>query len=114
MENVETVVEETPEVEVTLKGLAAKINTEVVALTDACCKAITLEGGLDTAAGIRKTSVELRDSLIAISRTCHTLYQEVLPVRDELLGGVSVVQAANKKAALEAKIAEDQAKLAAM
>ena len=112
MENVEAV--DTPEVEVVLTGLAAKINAEVVALTDACCKAISLEGGLDTAAGIRKTSVELRDSLIAISRTCHGLYQDTLVTRDELLGGVSVVQAASKKKALEAKIAEDQAKLAAM
>ncbi len=102
------------EEEVVLAGLAAKVNTQVTALTEACCKAIHLEGGLDTAAGIRKTSVELRDALIAISRECHGLYQETLTVRDELLGDVGVVQQAAKKAALEAKIAEDQAKLAAM
>jgi len=101
-------------VEVTLSGLAAKINTEVLALTEACCIAIKLEGGLDTAAGIRKESVSLRTALMDAKDACHKLYQETLVVRDGLIGGVAVVKASNAKDALKAKIAEDQAKLDAM
>lgn len=107
VKNVEEVVE-TP----VYTGIAAKVNAEIEALTDARAIAVELESGLDTQAAIKRSSVLLREKLLASKSNVHAAYKEVIPVREGLLGGIEVVQKANAKASLEAQIAEMQAKLA--
>ena len=95
-------------------GLSFKLNQKVNALKEARDLAVILESGLDTQVKIRKTSVELRDSLIAAFHELHAVYANVLVVRENLLDSVGEVAAENKKSALAAKIAADQISLAAM
>lgn len=95
-------------------GLSFKVNQKMNALAEARDLAFELESGLDTQAAINKISVSLRDSLIAISRELHGMYADVLPLRAGLLASVGEVAKENKKAALAAKIAADQALLASL
>ena len=104
-EGTDEVVCETPAAPLT--GIAKAIDGQISLLTQARDVASKLVGGvLDTQIGIRKTSVELRDSLIFTSRELHKLYASVLSLRSELLFNVDEVAVVNKKAAMYKKIAE--------
>jgi len=74
----------------------------------------TLDSGLTTQAEIKRTSVQLRNVLLHMSRSLHKEYTGVIARRDELLENVGEVQAASKKEALLAKQAEIEAQLAAL
>lgn len=91
-------------------GLEAVENNMVVAkdLSE------TLDSGLTTQAEIKRTSVQLRNVLLHMSRSLHKEYTGVISRRDELLENVGEVQAATKKETLLAKKAELEAQLAAL
>jgi hypothetical protein len=71
-----------------------------------------LDSCLTTQAEIKKTSVQLRNVLLHMSRSLHKEYTGVIARRDELLENVGEVQAASKKDALLKKKAELEAQLA--
>ena len=73
-----------------------------------------LDSGLTTQAEIKRTSVQLRNVLLHMSRSLHKEYTGVIARRDELLENVGEVQAASKKEALLAKQAEIAAQLEAL
>jgi hypothetical protein len=89
-------------------GLEAAENNLVVA-KDLNAK---LDSGLTTQAEIKRTSVELRNVLLHISRAMHKEYTGVISRRDELLENVGDIQAASKKEALLKKKAELDAQIA--
>lgn len=74
----------------------------------------TLDSGLTTQAEIKRTSVQLRNTLLHMSRSLHKEYTGVIARRDELLENVGEVQAVAKKEALLAKQAEIAAQLEAL
>jgi hypothetical protein len=71
-----------------------------------------LDSGLTTQAEIKRTSVQLRNVLLHMSRSLHKEYTGVIARREELLANVEEVQAASKKEALMKKKAELEAQLA--
>lgn len=71
-----------------------------------------LDSGLTTQAEIKRTSVQLRNVLLHMSRSLHKYYTGVIARREELLENVEDIQAASKKEALLKKKAELEAQLA--
>jgi len=73
-----------------------------------------LDSDLTTQAEIKRTSVQLRNVLLHMSRSLHKEYTGVIARRDELLANVGEIQVAAKKEALLAKQAEIAAQLEAL
>lgn len=71
-----------------------------------------LDSGLTTQAEIKRTSVQLRNALLHMSRSLHKEYTGVIARRDELLENIGDIQAASKKETLMQKKAELEAQLA--
>lgn len=114
MEDVK-VVEETVEVVEIVEpksSLGKAIAAEIESLKTALMLAEVFEGGLTTKSEIMKTSVSLRETLYGVKNSSHSLYREVLEVKESLLENLGAVQAADKKAKLLAEIEEKKAALA--
>jgi len=106
-----TTLEEAPEV---FKGIAAVIDTEIMALIAARTVAKTLESGLNTKSDINVNATALRATLLVSAKNIHATYKGTLEVRNELVASVGTIQAADKKDKLKAKIMEMNAALKAM